>query len=51
MVIFINNSTTFAKSAYVGKIINGVRMAFQPNKWLVPGMVGMEGVVVRIQAV
>ncbi len=47
VVIFINNATFF-KSAYVGKIIYGLCMSIQPNKWLVPDMVGMVGVVVKI---
>ncbi len=42
VVIFINNAS-FAKSAYVmwprSSTLWG--MAFQPNKWLVPGMVGI----------
>ncbi len=45
MIILFYNAT-FAKIAYVGKIIYGV-MTFQANKWLVPGMVGIEEVVVR----
>ncbi len=54
VVIFINNGT-FARRAHVGKIIYGVcptlGMSFQSFKWLVPGMVGMGGVVVRKRAV
>ncbi len=47
-VVIFNSNATFGESAYVGKMIYGVCMAFQPNKWLVPGMYGMGGVVVRI---
>ncbi len=44
VVILINNAT-FARSAYVGKIINGVWPFSQSS---VPGMFGVGGVVVRI---
>ncbi len=40
--MFIDKAT-FAKRAYVGKIIYLWDVAFQPSKWLVPVMVGMGG--------
>ncbi len=46
MVIIINNAT-FAKSAYVGKIMYGV-WPFSQTSGLSAGMVGLGGVVVRI---
>ncbi len=46
--VFINNAT-FAKKSCGQSNLWG--MPCQPNKWYVPGMLGMAGVVVRKRAV